>query len=176
MKLLVSKNYLNTLKKNWFLVIILLMPAFRIFRLARLARILRVIRLLRLRSLVNHFKKNTRILIHNLEYGLAAFLIVVLISSFFMWQVEQKAGGAIQSFEGALWWSVITITTIGYGDIVPTSPVGKIIGGISAFVGVLIFMIITAKIASVFTQRRIESSQEKLLKRLIEQMGKSKKR
>lgn len=173
-KLLVSKNYLNTFKKNWFLVIILLLPAFRIFRLVRLVRMLRVIRLLRLQSLVGRLKRNTQILIHNLEYVLVIFLSTILIASFFMWQVEQSANGAIQSFEDALWWSVITITTIGYGDVVPTTSAGKIIGAIFAIIGVLIFMTMTAKIASIFIRNKIEVSQEKLLKRLIEQVEKSK--
>ena len=92
-----------------------------------------------------------------------------------MWQAEQKADGAIQSLGDAFWWAIITITTIGYGDIVPVTQTGRIIGSIVAFAGVLIFMIITAKIASLFTQNRAEASQEKLIKQVTQLLEKLEK-
>lgn len=176
LKLLVSNNRLRTLKKNWLLVIILLIPILRVFRLVRFARVLRLTRLLRLQSLVDHLRKNTRLLVINVEYGLLIFLTVVLISSFLIWQVEQNAAGTIQSLGDALWWSVTTITTIGYGDIVPVTQTGKIIGSVVAFTGVIIFMVITAKIASIFTRGRIEASHDELLKKLLKQIEKLEKK
>lgn len=153
-KLVVSNNYLQTLKKNWFLVIILLLPAFRIFRLVWLARYLRFIRLLRLQSLVNHLKESTRKLINNLEYIVVGLVSVVLVASFSMWQIEAKTGGVIDTFGEALWWSVITITTVGYGDIVPSTSSGKIFGAIISFIGIIIFMVIVARITALFVESK----------------------
>jgi voltage-gated potassium channel len=153
-KLIVSENYWVTFKKNWFLVLILLLPAFRIFRLVWLARYLRFIRLLRLQSLVDHLKENTRRLINNLEYVIIGLVSIILLASFLMWQIEKATGGAIDTFGDALWWSVITITTVGYGDIVPTTSGGKFFGAIISFIGVIIFMVVVAKITALFVVNR----------------------
>lgn len=176
LKLLVSSNRLKTLKNNWLLVIILLIPVLRIFRFVRLARILRLTRLLRIQYFIQHLHKNTQLLIHNLEYGLLTFLVLILLFGFVIWQVEQGSTGGIQSLGDALWWSVITITTIGYGDIVPVTETGRIVGAIVAFAGVITFMVITARIAAIFTRNRIESSQDKILQRvtmLLERLEKN---
>ena len=51
------------------------------------------------------------------------------------------------SFFDALWWSLATITTVGYGDIYPVTTAGRIIGGFTMIVGISTFALVTAKIA-----------------------------
>lgn len=51
------------------------------------------------------------------------------------------------SIADSLWWSLSTITTVGYGDIYPVTPVGRIIGGFTMIVGISTFALVTAKIA-----------------------------
>ncbi len=180
-KLLVSRNRVKTLKRNWFLVLILLVPSFRLFKLARIARILRAFRLLRLQSQVAALKEPPRKLIYNIEYGILAFSGAIFVSAFLLWQAEHRAGGAIQTFGDALWWAVITITTVGYGDTVPTSDIGRIVGAITAILGIFVFMVITAKIASYFVHYKVQETHERstniLLERLekLEKDGKSRK-
>ena len=55
--------------------------------------------------------------------------------------------GRISSFFDALWWSLSTITTVGYGDIFPITTAGRIVGGITMLVGISTFAIVTAKVA-----------------------------
>ncbi|MBW1922139.1 MAG: NAD-binding protein [Deltaproteobacteria bacterium] len=55
----------------------------------------------------------------------------------------------------ALWWAVVTITTVGYGDVVPTSTLGKIAGLLIILSGPALLSIITASVASVFVERKI---------------------
>ena len=55
--------------------------------------------------------------------------------------------GRIHSFFDALWWSLSTITTVGYGDIYPVTTAGRIIGGFTMIVGISTFALVTAKIA-----------------------------
>lgn len=163
-KLVVSENYLSTLKKNWLLVIILLSPALLILRLFRVARLVRIIRLFHLQSIVKHTRANVKRLIYNIEYIFLTFITFILISSFFILEVESRAGGAIVDYNDALWWAVITITTIGYGDIVPTSTEGRVFAAIVSLIGVVLFMTLIARITAIFVQdsrsRRARKSQK----------------
>jgi voltage-gated potassium channel len=56
-------------------------------------------------------------------------------------------GGRIHSFFDALWWSLSTITTVGYGDIYPVTAAGRVIAGFTMLVGISTFAVVTAKIA-----------------------------
>ena len=51
-----------------------------------------------------------------------------------------------------LWWGVVTLTTIGYGDVYPVTPAGKIIGGVIAFLGIGLFALPAGILASGFTE------------------------
>ncbi|HEX2924248.1 MAG TPA: ion channel, partial [Chloroflexota bacterium] len=52
----------------------------------------------------------------------------------------------------AMWWSVITLTTVGYGDIYPVTPVGKLLAAVIALLGVALFAMPTAILASGFME------------------------
>jgi len=67
------------------------------------------------------------------------------------------AHGRIHSFGDALWWALATITTVGYGDIYPVTPLGRVIGGITMIVGISTFAIITAKVAEFLVRSDRES-------------------
>ena len=56
-------------------------------------------------------------------------------------------GGRIHSFFDSLWWSLSTITTVGYGDIYPVTAAGRIIAGFTMIVGISTFAVVTARIA-----------------------------
>ena len=67
----------------------------------------------------------------------------------------------------ALWWSVTTVTTVGYGDVVPASPAGRLVGAMLMFVGIGSFALLTAVAASAIVigevgdeERRIEREEE----------------
>jgi voltage-gated potassium channel len=56
----------------------------------------------------------------------------------------------------ALWWSIVTLTTVGYGDIAPTTTGGRIIGAILMLVGIGVLGMFTATIASVFVEQKLK--------------------
>jgi voltage-gated potassium channel len=82
---------------------------------------------------------------------------VVIAGATVMLAVEhQKAGSDIKNFFDAIWWSLVTITTVGYGDLVPKTFWGRIIGIVFIFLGFTIFSTFTAFIASTFIDRKIK--------------------
>lgn len=70
------------------------------------------------------------------------------------------ANGHPHTYVDALWWSISTITTVGYGDIFPVTPVGRLIAGMTMLVGISTFAVVTAKVAEflVRADREAEST------------------
>jgi voltage-gated potassium channel Kch len=60
----------------------------------------------------------------------------------------------------AIWWALQTVTTVGYGDVVPTSVGGRILGGVEMVLGVSFIAFVTAGVTSVILQRAEEAAQE----------------
>jgi voltage-gated potassium channel len=58
-----------------------------------------------------------------------------------------EASSDLHSFADGLWWSAATITTVGYGDVYPLTPAGRLIGGFTMIVGISTFALVTAKMA-----------------------------
>lgn len=80
--------------------------------------------------------------------------IAILITSCFAYYAEsvvqpEKFG----SIPDAMWWSIITLTTVGYGDVSPITPLGKVIGVFTAFAGVCTIAILTGIVATSFTNQ-----------------------
>lgn len=172
LKLAVSRNYIQTIRRNWFLVLILIVPALRLFRLVRLARLLRILRLLRLHSLVNRFKEETRKVVYSFEYITVTFGLIVIIAAFAVWHVEKSNGGAVSSFGDAMWWAIMTVTTVGYGDVVPSTDEGKIVASFLAVLGIVLFMLIVAKVTSLFVRSSIDHNQNKAIAKLLARIEK----
>jgi voltage-gated potassium channel len=73
-----------------------------------------------------------------------------------------------------LWWAVQTVTTVGYGDLVPTSVAGRTVASIVMLVGIGFLTVITAAITSTFietTRRRLEGSTTQALATRLDQIG-----
>jgi voltage-gated potassium channel len=66
----------------------------------------------------------------------------------------------IGTFGDALWWSVSTVTTVGYGDVVPTSPPGRIAGVILMLTGIALIPVITSVVVSVLVSQRNKEARE----------------
>jgi voltage-gated potassium channel len=122
-----------------------------LLRLARISRLLRIMRLLR--------GKNRREMVrdvvqHRGQYAvfvtILAALIVLSVSSALVLQFESKASDAnITTGGGAMWWSVVTITTVGYGDEYPVTLPGRITAVFVMFTGVGIIGALASILASV---------------------------
>lgn len=79
-----------------------------------------------------------------------------LVLSYFVFAFEDKAEGAnIHSYGEALWWGIVTILTVGYGDRYPVTPEGRVMAGFLMFAGVSAIAIITGKITSYFFERAL---------------------
>ena len=74
----------------------------------------------------------------------------------------------------SLWWAVQTVTTVGYGDLVPTSPTGRLVAALVMLVGIGFLTVITAAITSTFIEsarRRIEGTPSDAIATKLDQIG-----
>jgi len=78
-------------------------------------------------------------------------LLVVVFVILYVWRFEEAhSGGNMSGFGDTLWWAVETMTTVGYGDVVPESPEARIVAAILMFVGIGVVGWLTAALASLF--------------------------
>ena len=70
------------------------------------------------------------------------------------------------TFGDGIWWAIVTLGTVGYGDIVPTTPWGRFLGGIVIIVGVTFISFLTATVTSYFvsTEQDIEQAKDRELR------------
>jgi voltage-gated potassium channel len=83
--------------------------------------------------------------------GLAFTFVVLAVAGAILIRFIDKAN--FPSFGLALWWALQTITTVGYGDVVPTSTAGRIVGGAEMVLGVSFIAFVTAGVTSTVIQR-----------------------
>ena len=83
--------------------------------------------------------------------GLAVtFVLLALLGAVVIRIVDQ---GSFPSLGWAVWWALQTVTTVGYGDIVPTTTAGRVVGGVEMVLGVSFIAFITAGVTSTVIQR-----------------------
>ncbi len=94
----------------------------------------------------------------------------ILGGALFLYFLESAVNPRMQSFLDALWWSVATVTTVGYGDVLPTTAVGKVGGMALMIAGTAIFGSFTALVAAVLLQPDLEEVEDEVrdLERTIE--------
>jgi voltage-gated potassium channel len=138
-------------------------PMVEPLRAARIFQVLRVIRVIRVSQvLLRHMFHPRELTMMTLGFTI---LFMMAFSSIMILLFEDHAPNAnIHSAEEALWWSLVTISTVGYGDHYPVTMMGKIFAGVLILCGVSFFGVLSGYMASLFTQKRdkVEENQDML--------------
>jgi voltage-gated potassium channel len=90
--------------------------------------------------------------------GLAVtFLLLAFVGAAAIWLLDRRD---FTSFGSAVWWALQTVTTVGYGDVVPKAGIGRVIGGIEMVLGVSFIAFLTAGVTSTVIQRAAAQADE----------------
>lgn len=143
--------------------LLLLFPQLVFVNLISLLRLLRLIKMSRysdsMQSLgtVLYAKKDELI-----ATAFAVFIILIFASTLMYFLESEAHPQAFGSIPDAMWWGVITLTTVGYGDIYPITPLGKFLGSILAFLGIGLFALPAGIISSGFSEEIQRKKQGKM--------------
>ncbi|MEW5802518.1 MAG: ion transporter [bacterium] len=120
----------------------------RTLRIVRFLRTIRMMRILKLtKNTTDQYHRSARQRIHTLKLDLqiyiTALLTVIIICSTLVYYAEHSTSGtAFTSIPASMWWCVVTITTVGYGDMYPSTLTGKFIASVAMIMGLALFGIL----------------------------------
>ena len=130
----------------------------RFLRALRLVRFLRLFKLARYSESLKLFVPAVRMKREELVITSAVGVILLLVASSAMYFAERTAQPeAFSSIPTSIWWGVVTLTTVGYGDVTPVTPLGKLLAAAVTVTGIGLF----ALPASIMAAGFIEAAREK---------------
>ena len=142
-------------RKRWFIrnlheLLIVALPFFRPLRLLRLVTLLSVL----------HRTVGETLRGRVVTYVAGSAVLLVFVGALAVLDVEQNAPDAkIVTFGDAAWWAITTITTVGYGDLFPVTPIGRMVAAALMMSGIAVLGVVTASIASWLVQRVEENTE-----------------
>ncbi len=86
-----------------------------------------------------------------------AFCGIVLLSSVVVYLIERRVNEGFMTFFDSLWWTIVTVSTVGYGDRLPATPAGRIAAIATIFVGMAVMGTVTGRIASFLMERQMKA-------------------
>jgi voltage-gated potassium channel len=122
----------------------------RILRIFRIFRVFKIARYVTALALINRVVRQKK---EELVISLIFTLFLLLITSTLMYYIENEAQPEnFSSIPETMWWGIATLTTVGYGDIYPITPLGQFMGGVIAIIGIGLFALPTGILASGFSE------------------------
>lgn len=147
--------YLSLLS-NFFAVDLRFIRMVRMFRLIRVLKIARYLKALNLMQAVFRERKEQIFL------SVVFIIFLLLIVSTLMYHIEHDAQPeAFSSIPASMWWGIETLTTVGYGDLVPQTKLGKVLGGMIAILGIGLFALPAGILSSGLTDQLHKSGNKR---------------
>lgn len=132
----------------------------RVLRVLRVLRIARVLKLARYSKALQAMGRVIRRKRSELVMTMFACALLLVLAASLMWLAEHEAQPtAFPDIPQALWWAVITLTTVGYGDVVPVTTAGRLIGALIAVIGIGFIALPAGLLASGFVEELNEEQQ-----------------
>jgi len=146
-----------------------ILPAYRPLRVLRIFVLFRVFKLLRYTKSIHQFVEVLATKKFELFTLLFLLLFIVATAGIAIYVFEEKANEHINSLFDALYWALITISTVGYGDISPVTTEGRVVSMLVIISGIAMISFVTSVIVSSFSEKLDELKEN----RLVEEINKN---
>jgi len=137
--------------------------AFKIIRLIRIAALLRFSR--RIEKTVLSFIEKTRLI-----YGLVLYLLVIIVGAALLFNIEGGINPTMSTPDDTLWYMIVTVTSVGYGDVVPVTGFGRMIGVVAMLSAIFFTSLVTATTTSALFEK-FRREREETLERSKDTIG-----
>jgi voltage-gated potassium channel len=157
-RLVVSPNARSYVKRRWVEPATVVLPPLQGWRLIGIEKMSLLLHEaeLRVETILKH---------HSLFRVLIAAAGTLLAGAWLVFLFEDNAKGSnIHSYPDALWWAIVTVTTVGYGDRYPVTAGGRIVAAILMLVGIGLIGVLTATVASVFIKEHTDANKDEMKK------------
>jgi voltage-gated potassium channel len=152
--LAVAQRRRAALRAHWLdaAIVVVTIPLFgRLLASLRLVRLARLLRLLRLATILGRALKAERRLTSASIFRFVGIVTVFLVVVAGAAEATFDQGDFKNTWDG-IWWAVVTVTTVGYGDLYPKSTGGRLIGMALMLIGIGFISVLTATVASLFVK------------------------
>ena len=173
----INQNVLDFIRENWIYiaaVIPIFFICFNLFHLFNFKIIVALIGIIKIYALIKVLQ-TTSIEIRKypnktkLDYATIILLLVIIFGSLLFFLVEHGVNPEVPNYESAIWYSFVSMATVGYGDIVPITFAGRIIGALLILTGMAYVSLVTATLALIFIEefrKEGNKTKERIQKRL----------
>jgi len=135
-------------------------------RFLRMLRLFRILRILKLARYFETLRKMGRVITakkEELTITISVVLVLLVFAASLMFYIENPAQPEnFSSIPAAMWWAVATLTTVGYGDVYPVTPLGKALGSFIAMLGVGMVALPAGIIGSGFMEEIQKEKEQKI--------------
>lgn len=149
-----------------------IIPSYRPLRFLRLFLLFRLFKLFRYARSINEFAKvlsEKRFELYTLGIFIA-FMVFTAASAIYFFEARGE-GGEIDDFFDGIYWAVVTLSTVGYGDITPQTPEGRIVTLVLIMTGIGVIAFITSVIVAAFSEKMGELRDNRVFAELEKQKG-----
>ena len=153
-RLVVTPDSRGYLKRRWAEPVTVLVPALQGWHFIGIEKMSLLLHEgeLRLEAILKH---------HGLFRVLIAACATLITGAWLVLLFEENAKASnIHTYPDALWWAIVTVTTVGYGDRYPVSAGGRVVAAVLMLVGIGLIGVLTATVASVFIKEHTDANKE----------------
>ncbi len=168
-KKFIKRNIIDLISIIPLYTILAVFRILNILKIGKVSRIANISKVVRIFGVFKKSKTNFEIFIktNNFNYTLLIGILVLIVSSILMTFIEKI------DFFDSLWWSIVTVTTVGYGDIYPKTILGKIVATILMFMGIGLIGSLTSTISTYFINKENKSNEEDYKTKILKDSIKS---
>ena len=110
--------------------------------------------------------RRRRLVRRGLNYSLSLALAILLLGGIGFWLLDPR----VHTFQDGLWLAFTTAATVGYGDLVPSTPLSRVFSVLVVLLGLAVLSLVTASLAAIFVEQDVEAEERQIERDLMREI------